>query len=139
MQVLARGLALIDVTKDIGKALHDQAKAALENGDIVPGYALSAGRAERHWRDDERTAIAALEGLGLTREDIVAQAMRSPKQLEIRARAYGLKIPPELIVSHRSGVSLVRSENAHAPVPGRGKLVRAFSEALETFQNGRQN
>ena len=28
-------------------ALHDQAKRALENGDLVPGYALSAGRAVR--------------------------------------------------------------------------------------------
>ena len=138
LQALAAGLDLVDAIKDICVAFRDQAKRALEQGDNVPGYALSAGRAERHWRDDERTAIAALEHLGLTRDDIIAKAMRSPKQVEIRAKARGLKVPQELIVSHRSGVSLVRCENAHAPVPGRVETARAFSEVLEAFQGGRQ-
>jgi hypothetical protein len=138
LQALAAGLNLFDAVKDIRTALHDQAKRALESGDVVPGYALTAGRAERHWRDDEHTTIAALEGLGLTRDDIIAEEMRSPKQVEIRAKARGVKVPAEFIVSHRSGVSLVRSENAHAPVPGRGELVQSFSAALEAFHGGRQ-
>jgi hypothetical protein len=75
----------------------------------VPGYALSAGRAERHWHD-ESAAIDALTDLGLARDDLIAETMRSPKQVELRAKARGLRIPPELIVSHRSGVSLVRGE-----------------------------
>jgi Protein of unknown function (DUF2800) len=140
LQVLADGLDLVDAIKDIRTALHDQAKRALENGDQVPGYALSAGRAERHWRDDERTAIAALESLGLSRDDVIAETMRSPKQVELRAKARGLKIPQEFIASHRSGVSLVRSENARAlatPALGRGELARSFSEALEAFQGRR--
>ena len=58
-RLLADGLDLVDAIKDIRTALHDQAKRALENGDHVPGYALSAGRAERHWRD-ENAAIDAL-------------------------------------------------------------------------------
>ena len=138
LQLLADGLNLVDAIKDIRTALHDQAKCALQSGDLVPGYALSAGRAERHWRDDERATIAVLEGLGLARDDVVAETMRSPKQVELRAKARGLKIPQEFIVSHRSGVSLVRSENAHAPAPGRGELVRSFSAALEAIQGGRQ-
>jgi hypothetical protein len=136
LRALAGGLDLIDAIKDIRTALHDQAKCALESGDIVPGYALSAGRAERHWRDDERTAIAALESLGLSRDDIIAEAMRSPKQVEVRAKARVLKIPQEFIISRRSGVSLVRVENAHAPVRGRGEIVRTFSAALKAFQEG---
>ena len=100
LQLLADGLNLVDAVKDISTALHDQAKRALENGDLVPGYALSAGRAERHWRDDEATAIAALIGLGLSRDDVIAETMRSPKQVELRAKARGLKVPPEFIVSH---------------------------------------
>ena len=52
LQLLADGLDLVDAIKDIRTALHEQAKRALENGDLVPGYALSAGRAERHWRDE---------------------------------------------------------------------------------------
>jgi hypothetical protein len=140
LQALADGLALFDATKDIAVTLRDQARAALENGDIVPGYALSAGRAERHWRDDERTAIAALERLGLSRDDIIAETMRSPKQVEIRAKARGLNVQQgiqKLVVSRRSGTSLVRAENAHAPAPAaQDVLIRSFCAALENFQGG---
>src|SRR5262249_32070366 len=108
LQLLADGLNLFDDVKDLRTALHEQAKRALENGDVVPGYALTAGRAERHWRDDERTTIAALKNLGLTRNDIVAETMRSPKQVELRAKARGLKVPSEFVVSTRSGTSLAR-------------------------------
>jgi hypothetical protein len=72
----------------------------------------------------------------LARDDVIAEAMRSPKQAELRAKARGLQVPTELIVSRRSGVSLVRSENARAPVPGRGEIVRSFSAALEAFEGG---
>jgi len=137
LQALAAGLDLVNAVKDLRTALHDQAKRALENGDQVPGYALSAGRAERSWHNED-TAIGALIRLGLARGDVIAETIRSPKQVELRAKARGIKVPQELIVSNRSGVSLVRSENAHAPVPGRVETARAFSEALEAFQGGRQ-
>jgi hypothetical protein len=133
LQALADGLRLVDTIKDIRVALHDQAKRALQNGDVVPGYTLSAGRAERYWHD-ESAATAALLHLGLARDDIVAETMRSPRQLELRAKARGLKIPQELIASQRSGVSLVRNETARAPVPGRGEIVQAFSAALKAFE-----
>jgi hypothetical protein len=135
LQALAAGLDLVDAIKDIRTALHDQAKRVLEQGDQVPGYALSAGRAERHWHD-ENAALGALIRLGFARGDVIAETMRSPKQVELRAKARGLKVPTELITSHRSGVSLVRSENVRAPVPGRGELARSFSAALETFLKG---
>jgi hypothetical protein len=137
LQVLADGLELVDAIKDIRTALHDQAKHALEMGDRVPGYALSAGRAERHWHN-ENAAIGALIRLGLLRGDVIAETICSPKQVELRAKARGLKVPAELISSRRSGVSLVRSENAHAPVPGRVELARSFSEALKAVTGGRQ-
>jgi hypothetical protein len=130
LQVLADGLSLVDAIKAIGKALHDQAKAALENGDSVPGYTLTTGRAVRHWRN-ENDALTKLIALGLVRDDIIAETMRSPKQVELRAKARGLKVPPEFIVSTCSGTSLTRVENAHAPVPGRDELVRSFSAALK--------
>ena len=135
LALLAAGLNLVDAVKDIGRALHDQAKQALHAGDAVPGYALSAGRAVRHWHD-EAAAVATLINLGLARDDVLVETLRSPKQVEIRAKARGLKVPNELIVSHPSGVSLVRGENARAPVPGRSEIVRSFSEALITFQEG---
>jgi hypothetical protein len=136
--VLADGLNLVDAIKDIRTALHDQAKRALENGDDVPGYALSAGRAERHWRD-ETMALVTLLGLGLEHDDLIElETLRSVKQVELRAKARGLKIPQELIGSHRSGVSLVRSENVRVPVPGRDELARKFSAALEALQGGGQ-
>jgi hypothetical protein len=138
LQALAAGLDLVDAVKDLRTALHNQAKFALEQGDNVPGYALSAGRAERHSRD-EIVAQIALLSLGFDHDDIIeAETMRTPKQLEIRARARGLEIPKDLIGSRRSGVSLVRSENVRVPVLGRGELARTFSEALKAFQGGRQ-
>ena len=82
LQLLAAGLNLVDAVKEIGKALHDQAKQALHAGDTVPGYALSAGRAERQWRGDEDTTIAALQGLGLGRDDIIAKD--SPRSSRLR-------------------------------------------------------
>jgi len=135
LQALAAGLDLVDAITDLRTALHDQAKRALEDGDLVPGYTLSAGRAERRWRSED-AAIGALIRLGLARGDVIVEATRSPKQVELRAKARGLKVPAELIVSRRSGVSLVRSENAHAPVPGRVELARMFSEALEALLGG---
>jgi hypothetical protein len=135
LQALADGLNLVDAVNDIGTALRDQAKKALHDGDAVPGYALSAGRAERHWRD-ENAAIAALTHIGLSRDDVIAETLRSPKAVELCAKARGLKVPPELINSRRSGTALVRSENAHAPMPGRRELVRLFSEALEALGGG---
>ena len=136
LQTLAAGLDLVDAVKDLRKALHDQAKRALESGDTVRGYALSAGRAERHWRD-EIAAQVALLSLGFDHDDIIeTEVMRSPKQIELRAKARGLKIPQELIASARSGVSLVRAENVRAPVLGRSETARTFSEALKAFQKG---
>jgi hypothetical protein len=135
LQALADGLDLVDAVKDLRTALHDQAKRALENGDLVPGYTLSAGRAERRWQNED-AAIGALVRLGLARGDVIAETIRSPKQVELRAKARGLKVPAELIISRRSGVSLVRSENVRVPVPARGELARSFSAALEAFQKG---
>jgi hypothetical protein len=137
LQVLADGLNLVEAVKDIRTALHEQAKCALEQGDSVPGYALSAGRAERHWRD-ESAALAALQSAGFYYDDVMKAEMRSPKQVELRAKARGLEIPKELIGSRRSGVSLVRSENVRVPVLGRSELARTFSEALKAFCGGRQ-
>jgi hypothetical protein len=135
LALLAAGLDLLDAVKDLGTALRDQAKRALDAGGIVPGYMLTAGRAVRHWRD-EATAAPDLLKLGLARDDVLVEQLRSPKQIETRAKARGVKVPTELIVSRPSGVSLVRTENARAPVPGRGEIVRTFSRALSAFQEG---
>jgi hypothetical protein len=134
LRLLAEGLNLVEAVKEYETTLRDQAKRALESGDDVPGYALSAGRATRRWRDDDHTTIATLQSLDFYYDDIVEQTMRSPKQVERRAKARGLKVPPELIVSTRSGVSLVRAENVRAPVLGRSELARTFAEALKAFQ-----
>src|SRR5262249_5982324 len=136
LRALAAGLDLVEAVKDLRTALHDQAKRALENGDEIPRYPLSAGRAERHWRDEIAAQIALLS-LGFDHDDIIeAEMMRSPKQLELRAKARGLKIPSELIGSRRSGVSLVKRENVRVPVLGRGEIARTFSEALKAILKG---
>jgi hypothetical protein len=135
LQALADGLNLIDAIKDLQTALHDQAKRALLEGWAVPGYVLSKGRVNRDWSDESAT-IATLLRLGLERADLIDDQLRSPKQVELRAKARGLKIPQGLIVSRPSGVSLCRVENARAPAPGRDEIVRCFTAALEAFQEG---
>jgi hypothetical protein len=137
LRALSAGLDLADAVKDIGVALREQVKHALEQGDSVPGYALSVGRAERYWYD-ESAAFAALQSAGFYYDDIMKAEMRSPKAIETRAKARGLEIPKDLIGSRRSGVSLMRSENVRVPVLGRNEFARTFSEALEAFQGGRQ-
>jgi Protein of unknown function (DUF2800) len=136
-QVLAAILDLADAVKDITKGAHDQAKQALHTGAVVPGYALSAGRAERHWQD-ESAAVETLIGLGLARDDVITETMRSPKRVELRAKARGLKVPQELIVSSRSGTSLVREENVRVSVRGRDEIAQSFSAALQAFHERRE-
>ena len=91
LQALADGLSLIDAVKDLHTALHDQAKRALLEGWVVPGYALTKGRVNRAW-SDEQAAIATLLRLGLERADLIDDQLRSPKQVELRAKARDLKI-----------------------------------------------
>jgi Protein of unknown function (DUF2800) len=134
-RALGTGLDLVDAVKEISTALRDQAKQALDAGHAVPGYALTEGRAVRSWQD-EAAAAPALLRLGLMRDDVIEETLRSPAQVEKRARARGVKVPKELISSKPSGVSLVKAENARAPVSGRGELARSFSAALEALQEG---
>jgi hypothetical protein len=132
-RVLGAGLDLVDAVKEISTALRDQTKQALDAGHTVPGYALSEGRAVRSWQDAAAVAPALLR-LGLMRDDVIVETLRSPAQVEKRARARGVKVPKDLISSKPSGVSLVKAENAHAPVPGRSELVQSFSAAIKNFQ-----
>ena len=137
LQLLADGLNLVDAVKDIGKALHDQAKRALENGDLVPGYALSAGRAVRHWRD-EQTRDRRADRPRPRRDDIIAETMRSPKQVELRAKARGLKVPTEFIVS-RAPASRWCGPRTHAPrCPAGARLVRSVFRGSRSPPGGRQ-
>jgi hypothetical protein len=115
---------------DLSKFMMPAPGSASGYGDTVPGYALSTGRAERRWHN-ETAAIAALWRLGPDYDDIIIETMSSPKQVEVRAKARGLKVPPKFIGSRRSNVSLLRCENAYAPVPGRSEIARSFSAALE--------
>ena len=100
----------------------------------MPGYTLTAGRAVRSWAN-ETTAAPDLLKLGLARDDVLIETLRSPKQVELRAKARGVKVQ-ELIVSRPSGVSLVRAENARDPALGRDEIVRSFSEAMQALQEG---
>jgi hypothetical protein len=137
-RALGAGLDLVDAVKEISTALRDQAKQALDAGHAVPGYALTEGRVVRSWQDEAAVAPALLR-LGLMRDDVIEETLRSPAQIEKRARARGLKVPSEFIVSTRSGTSLARVENVRVPVRGRGELARSFAAALEAFQHNKEH
>ena len=62
------------------------------------------------------------------------KTLRSPAQVEKRAKARGVKVPKELISSKASGVSLVKAQNARARCPDGTRLCGRFPAALETFQ-----
>ena len=136
LQVLAHILTLVDAVKDIGKARMIRPRQPCTPATVVPGYALTAGRAERHWRDDEPTAIAALRAsASVAMTSSPRRCARRNKSKSAPKRAAS-RFPQEFIVSTRSGVSLTRVENARAPVPGRDEIVRSFSAALNAFQKG---
>jgi hypothetical protein len=137
LRMLGEGLQLADAAQSIITALRDQAKQAADAGWTVPGHALTAGRAERYWRD-ESAAVITLQGLGLDRGDIIEETMRSPYQVERRAKARGLKVPSDLINSRRSGTSLVRIENVRVPVLSQDESARLFTEKLNAVLGGRQ-
>jgi hypothetical protein len=139
LAALGAGLDLLEALKDMRATLHDQAKRAVEAGDTVPGFMLSAGRAERAWKHSDHVIIAALSSLGLKRDDLINEELRSPRQVELRAKPHGIKVPPELIESHRSGSSLVRCENARAPVPGRDAAMQSLSGALDRLTSHRSS
>jgi uncharacterized protein DUF2800 len=134
-RALGAGLDLVDAVKEISTALRDQTKQALEAGHAISGWALSEGRAVRSWQDEAAVAPALLR-LGLMRDDVIEETLRSPAQVEKRARARNVTVPKELISSKPSGVSLVKAKNARSLVLGRGEIVRAFTEALSAFQKG---
>ena len=134
---LAAGLDLVDAVKDIRTALARSGQARARGRRSLPGYALSAGRAERHWRDDKPAAIAALTDLGLSSRRLIAETMRSPKQVELRAKARGLKVPSEFIVSHslrRLAGAASRTRTLRCPAGTRS--CGLFAEALTAFQGG---
>ena len=83
-------------------------------------------------------AIAALTDLGLSRDDLIAETMRSPRQIERRAKARGLKIPTEFITStsfRRLAGAASRTRTSRCP--GRDEIVRSFSEALSSLPERR--
>ena len=103
----------------------------------MPGYTLSAGRAVRHWRDEAAAAVTLHQVWGSPATTFSSRRCARRNKSKFARKRAASKFPTEMIVSHPSGVSLVRSENARAPVPGRGEIVRSFSEALAAFQRRR--
>ena len=99
-RLLADGLNLVDAVKDIGTALHDQAKRALESGDVVPGYALSAGRAVRHWRDERRRDRRADRARSLSATTSSPRRCARRNRSSFAPRRAASRSPTELIVSH---------------------------------------
>ena len=71
--------------------------------------------------------------LGLSRDDVIAETLRSPKQVESRAKARGLKVPNGIDRFASLRRLAGASENARAPVPGRrDEIVAVFSDGSLT-------
>ena len=135
LALLAAGLDLVDAVKDIGKALHDQAKLRCDNGDSCPAtrFRPAAPCATGMTRLPPRCP----HQLGLARDDdhrrddALAEASRTPRKSPRPQSPNRIDRFASAPASRWCG-----AENARAPVPGRSEIVRSFSAALAAFQEG---
>lgn len=102
------------------------AVARLEKSMPVPGYKLVAKRATRQWAD-EKTADAALAGLGVTER--YKKELISPAQAEKVLKKSKLALPDDLVVAVSSGSTLAPESDPRPAVLNIGtQLVAALSK-----------
>ena len=111
--------------EDLRKLAHQM----LESGKQVPGYKLVNKRATRQWAD-EKTALAKLHDMGLTREELFKpEELSSPAQVEKVLKKRKMALPDELVVAVSSGTTMApESDPRPAAVTIGATLVAALSK-----------
>lgn len=109
--------------------LRSLAKQMLDSGKSVPGYKLVNKRATRQWAD-EKTALAKLHDMGLTREELFKpEELSSPAQVEKVLKKRKMALPDELVVAVSSGTTMApESDPRPAAVTIGATLVAALSK-----------
>ena len=134
LQALADGLSLIDAIKDLQTALHDQAKRALLEGWVVPGYVLSRGRVNRDWSDEQAAIADAPPSRSRARRSHrrPTAVRQSQSSCERKPAASNSSRIDRFAPVRRLAVPQERAR----PGKGRDEIARCFTLALEAFQEG---
>jgi hypothetical protein len=136
-ELLAAGLALVQLIEPMISEFKNQAHNFLESGGAVPGWKLVPKRAMRRWAD-ETAALAALAKAGFNTSDIVT--LKSVAQVEKVAKAARIAIPKSIgIASISSGSTLAKEDDPRPEMPGPDAVINSFRRAiasLEDLSNG---
>ncbi len=125
---MARYLKDAELLEQWIPALRALAYQTLEEGVAVPGFKLVQKRAIRKWAD-ETTALDALVGLGLPKQELVETSVISPAKADELLKKAKLSMPENLTVSASSGTALAPEEDPRPAVLQIGKqLAAAFSK-----------
>ena len=100
--------------------VNELAYQMLDEGLSVPGYKLVPKRSTRKWIDDDK-ALAALERLGLTTEELVETTVVSPAKAEKLLKKQKIALPADLVVSISTGNTLVTEDDPRPAVMQIGK------------------
>lgn len=97
------------------KAVRSHAHGLAERGTPIPGYQLVESIGNRKWEDDDAT-IRILRSLSLTREQIFAEKLKSPAQIEKILGAKRKSEIADLVVRPVTGTNLVaQAKTTRAP------------------------
>jgi len=100
--------------------VNELAYQMLDEGLSVPGYKLVPKRSTRKWIDDDK-ALAALERLGLTTEELVETTVVSPAKAEKLLKKQKIALPADLVVSISTGNTLATEDDPRPAVMQIGK------------------
>lgn len=108
---LAALLDLIDFLSTYKGAIEDELRHRMEDGEDVKGYGFKVGRNSTQWQDPEK-AYQAIDGLGITLEEVIVSGAVTPTKLRKLLKDTGVysKEFEELVVKVPGPVSFGRAD-----------------------------
>lgn len=104
--------------------LRATAHTMMDNNISVPGWKLVPKRATRQWVDESKAA-AAIEALGVAKEELMETSMLSPAKVEKVLKKHKLALPEGVVVSVSSGNTLAPASDPRPAVMQIGERLRA--------------
>lgn len=115
----------------LGEHIKERAHALLEQGAIIPGYKLVNKRANRSWKDEDKT-LRYLAKVGLPAPERHVKKIVSPAQAEAALKKAGLPadLPKSLVESVSSGTTLAPESDKRPAVPVAPQAMKLLAERL---------
>lgn len=123
--------AKVPVVQGWCKAVTDELNRKVLNGEEVPGFKVVKGReGNREWVD-EKTVLVLSEQLGLKRDVVCAEVLRSPTQLDVLRKAGKIKksdwpLFEEMIRREPAGNTVVPVSDSRPAVDVKASLTDGF-------------